>query len=99
MATNQETMNEKLLERKLREGVQKLGGLALKFTSPSFTGVPDRIILMPTGRIWFAEVKSTGEDLKPRQKIVIPILRKLGFDVRVIDSQEKLDSLINDLQK
>ena len=55
--------SEKYLEKKLREEVRKAGGLAIKFTSPYFTGMPDRLVLMPKGRIWFVEVKSTGKRL------------------------------------
>lgn len=91
-------MNEKLIEKKLREAVKKLGGLALKFWVVSFTGFPDRIILMPHGIIRFAELKSTGKDLKPRQKIVIAMLRKLGFEVYVIDTQNLLDEFLNKLR-
>lgn len=91
-------MNEKLIESKLRDGVKSKGGLALKFTSPSFTGVPDRIVLMPTGRMGFVELKSTGKKLSPRQLIVFPILERLGFPVTVIDDQAGLDEYLNQLE-
>jgi hypothetical protein len=84
-------MNEKLIEKKLRELVKKLGGIALKFFCLSFTGMPDRIVLMPGGRIWFVELKSTGKKPTPRQGVVHAFLRKLGFEVCVIDTQEGLD--------
>jgi len=91
--------SEKLLEKKLRETVKKLGGLAIKFFVLSFTGFPDRIVLMPGGRIWFVELKSTGKKPTPRQEIVIGILRKLGFSVYVIDTQELLKEFLNLIQK
>lgn len=90
-------MNEKLIERKLRESVKKLGGLAIKFFVLSFTGFPDRIVLMPGGRIWFVELKSTGKKPKGRQPIVIQMLQKLGFEVWVIDSQYLLDNFLNEI--
>jgi len=92
-------MNEKLLEKKLREEVKKLGGLAIKFTSPSFTGLPDRIVLMPVRRIWFAEIKTTGKSLNPRQKIVKAFLEGLGFPVAVIDDETSLENFLNELKK
>ena len=82
--------SEKVLERKLREGIEAKGGLALKFTSPGFTGVPDRLVLMPQGKVCFAEVKSVGKKLEPRQKIVKKQLERLGFEVHVIDSEASL---------
>jgi len=90
-------MNEKIIERKLREKVKAFGGLALKFYSPSFTGMPDRIVLMPGGRIWFAEIKTTGKKLSPRQQVVKPILEKLGFQVWVIDDEAKLQNFLNQI--
>lgn len=90
-------MNEKLIEKKLREKVKKLGGLAIKFFVLSFTGFPDRIVLMPGAKIWFVELKSTGKKLKPRQEIVIAWLKKLGFSVWVIDTEELLQNFLKQL--
>lgn len=94
-------MNEKLLEKKLREEVKKLGGLALKFSSSTYTGMPDRIVLMPKGKIHFIEMKSTGKDQTPIQYQAAAMLHKRGFNVQVIDTQEKLstflDKIYNDL--
>lgn len=91
-------MNEKLIERKLREGVRQLGGMAIKITSPSFTGLPDRMVLMPGGRIWYVELKTTGRSLSPRQRQVASELKELGFDVRKIDNQLGLDNFFNELK-
>lgn len=90
--------SEKYLERKLTARVKQLGGKALKFWCLSFTGMPDRMILLPGGRIRFAEIKSTGKGLKPRQQIVIPWLRSLGFTVAVIDTLEVLNVFLNGLE-
>lgn len=88
-------MNKKSIEKKLEINlfklVKKLKGYALKFFCMSFTGMPDRIILMPGGRLWFVEVKDTGKKPTPRQEFVIGWLRKLGFEVWIIDSEEKLN--------
>lgn len=80
---------EKAIEKKYRESVKKRGGLALKFISPGFTGVPDRIALFPGGLIEFAELKAPGKKPTARQLAVHDQFRKLGFKVRVIDSVEK----------
>lgn len=91
-------MNEKLIEKKLCAAVKRLGGAAIKIWCASFTGMPDRLILLPGGRVAFTELKSTGGVLRPRQKVVIAWLRGLGFEVRVIDSLEGLEDFINFLQ-
>jgi hypothetical protein len=90
-------MNEKLIEKKLRERVKKLGGLAVKFFVLSFTGFPDRIVLMPGAKIWFVELKSTGKKPSPRQVEVLGLLRKLGFAVWVIDDEIGLNEFFKQL--
>lgn len=37
-------MREKIIERKLAAAVKQAGGMALKFVSPGFDGMPDRIV-------------------------------------------------------
>ena len=88
-------MREVTVENKVKAMVKVLGGLCLKFASPGFTGVPDRIILLPGGRIVFAEIKAPGEKPRPRQKRVHEQLRRLGFTVLVIDDADKFWEEIN----
>lgn len=92
-------MNEKLLEKKLREGVKKLGGIALKFGTEYHTGMPDRIVLMPGGQVSFVETKSPGKKPTVLQAKCLETLSAFGFKAVVIDSQEKLDEFLNDLPK
>ena len=54
-------MLEKTIEKKLTTAVKKAGGIAPKFVSPSFAGMPDRLILLPNGKFAFAELKAPGE--------------------------------------
>ena len=51
-------MLEKTIEKKLTTAVKKAGGIAPKFVSPSFAGMPDRLILLPDGKFAFAELKA-----------------------------------------
>lgn len=60
-------MREKTIEAKLVQAVRTKGGLALKFTSPGFDGVPDRLVLLPGGKIAFIELKAPGKTLRPLQ--------------------------------
>ena len=92
-------MNEKLLERKLRDGVKKLGGIALKFGTEHHTGMPDRIVLMPGGQTSFVETKTTGKKPTLLQTKCLDMLSDFGFKAVVIDSQEKLDEFFYDLLK
>ncbi len=89
--------NEKYLEEKLRNRVKNLGGVALKFYSPFYTGMPDRIVLMPGGKAWFVELKSDGKKPSPRQAHVLGELQSLGFKIFVVDNDEKLNNCINEI--
>lgn len=90
-------MNEKKIEKKLRVEIEKLGGLAIKLQSQYYTGLPDRMILMPQGRISFAEIKTTGKKTTARQAIVHGELRDLGFKVEVIDDEASLQKFLEGL--
>jgi|SRR5215217_266568 len=92
-------MREKTLEAKLRKQIKLRKGLALKWVSPGFTGVPDRIVIMPGGLVYLVEMKCKKGTLSPRQQVVIPQLQKLGLDVRVIDDDIKLKEFLTEVDK
>jgi hypothetical protein len=83
--------SEKLLEKKTVSLVKLAGGLAVKLVAVSFTGLPDRLILLPRGRVCFIEFKSTGKKLSSRQVIVKTYLESIGFTVYIIDTDEALN--------
>jgi hypothetical protein len=85
---------EKDIESYLRKRVKAAGGLALKLVCPGCTGVPDRLILLPGARVYFAETKDTGKTPKKRQKRVHGLLRDLGFLVFVPDSKAEVDAMM-----
>jgi len=85
---------EASIEQTLVDRVRESGGLALKWVSPAMSGVPDRIVVMPGGRIVFVELKRLGERLRPLQARVHQMLAELGADVRVIDSVEAIDRML-----
>ena len=88
-------MREATMEARLRRAVERAGGRCLKWVSPGTTGVPDRIILMPGGRIYFAETKAPGEHERARQEYVQRQLRALGFTVfSSVDSDDRIAEII-----
>ena len=91
-------MREKTIERKLVMAVKAAGGIAPKFTSPGFDGMPDRIVLLPGGHIGFVEVKASGEKPRPLQLARHGLLRRLGFKVYVIDGEEQIGGVLDEIQ-
>lgn len=90
---------EKTIESYLRKQVKESGGFALKLVCPGWTGVPDRLILMPGARVFFAETKDAGRKPKPRQRYVHGRLRGLGFTVFVPDSREAVDQMMERIRR
>ena len=90
-------MREKSIESKLTAEVRRLGGLAPKFVSPGLDGVPDRLILLPGGKVAFAELKAPSKTLRPLQAVRKRQLEALGFRVFVIDSIEQIGGVLNEL--
>jgi hypothetical protein len=88
---------EKDIEQYLRKRVKDIGGLCLKLECPGYTGVPDRMILLPGGHVLFAELKAPGKRERPRQELVHRIFRGLGLTVyNTVDSREKVQGIIED---
>ncbi|MGH4125614.1 MAG: VRR-NUC domain-containing protein [Clostridium sp.] len=91
-------MQEAVIEKRLIKEVKKIGGKALKFVSPGMSGVPDRIVILPHGKIIFVELKAPGEKPSPMQEYRAKQFRALGFDVRCIDSVEGIMELIKEVR-
>ena len=91
-------MREKTIERKLVIAVKAAGGIAPKFTSPGFDGMPDRIVLLPGGHMAFVEVKSPGE--KPRQLQLARhrLLRGLEFKVYILVDEQQIGGLLDEIR-
>lgn len=86
---------EKKVEQYLCRKVKELGGVAEKFTSPNRRGVPDRIILLPQGVIYFVECKAPGKKPTPLQENDHMKRRQLGQKVFVVQSFEDVDALFS----
>ena len=90
-------MREKTIERKFTDAAKARGGLAPKFTSPGFDGMPDRIVLMPGGHMAFVEVKAPGKVPRPLQEARHRMLRELGFPVYVLDRPEQIGGILDEI--
>lgn len=88
-------MTEKYIEKKLVAEVKKRGGMAPKFVSPGLDGVPDRIVLLPMGRMAFVECKATGKKMRPLQVRRKRQLEALGFFVYCLDSVDQIGGVLD----
>jgi len=91
-------MQEKYIEQKLVTTVKSMGGIAPKFVSPGIDGMPDRIVLLPMGRIAFVECKATGKKMRPLQNKRTKQLEALGFLVYCLDDIEQIGGILSEIQ-
>ena len=91
-------MREKFIEHKLVTETNKHGGFAWKFTSPGTAGVPDRIILLPQGKIGFVEVKASHKKPRAIQTRRLEQLRELGLKVFVLDDAEQIKNILEEIE-
>ncbi len=90
-------MREKTVEAKLVAAVKGMGGLAPKFTSPGYDGMPDRLVLLPNGILAFVELKAPGKKLRPLQVRRKAQLEELGFSVYCIDRPEQVEAALHEI--
>ena len=91
-------MKESQIERRLVEGVKRLGGMCLKFVSPGTLGVPDRIIITAKGRVIFVELKAETGRLTKIQRYVIGEMQKRGADARVVKVIDEVKELLAEIE-
>ena len=91
-------MREKSIEQKLVKAVKAAGGICPKLVCPGFDGMPDRMVLLPHGRLGFVEVKAPSKKPRPLQTARHEMLTRLGFKVYVLDSQEQIGGILDGIQ-
>ena len=88
-------MREKEIEQKLVAETKSAGGIAAKFVSPGLDGMPDRLVLLPGGKIGFVEVKAPGKVPRPLQVARHRLLKRLGFQVFVLDDPAQIGGILD----
>ena len=91
-------MSEKTIEAKLVQTVKLMGGLAPKFVSPGLDGMPDRLVLLPNGKMAFVEVKAHGKKPCPLQVRRKSQLESLGFSVYCLDDAARIGGVLDEIQ-
>lgn len=88
-------IDERDIERYLFKKVKREKGMCIKLNPVGMSGLPDRVVLLPLGKIFFIELKAPKQKPRPLQEIFLRTLRELGFLTYVIDSKDKVDEVIN----
>ena len=91
-------MSEKEIEKMLVATVRRAGGYAYKFVSPGTTGVPDRLVVLPEGKIGFVEVKAPGKKSRAEQCYQQRRLEELGCYVTVLDNPDDIETVIQEIR-
>ena len=92
-------MREKQIEQRLVKAVKAQNGMCPKLVSPGTDGMPDRMVLLPDGKLSFVEVKVPGEKPRPLQIRRHEQLRQLGFRVAVLDDPEQIPRLLEETRR
>lgn len=90
-------MRESEIEARVVRHAKRRGCLCYKWSSPSQRGVPDRIIIAPSGRVLFLELKRPGEQPSPLQFHEIQKLKKQKCHATWTDNLLTATFLIDEL--
>jgi len=85
---------EKDIEKRFVTEAKKAGCLIYKFVSPGNTGVPDRILITPEGRVWFVELKTDIGRLSVSQAVQIGRLKRNKANVLVIRGMQEMEAFM-----
>ena len=78
---------ETSVERSFQRWCRARGIVCWKLNVPGETGVPDRIVFLPGGKLLLIEFKKPGAGVvSAKQGYWVDTLRSLGFEVEIHDS-------------
>lgn len=97
--SQKDTRSESDIEKTLGTEVRKLRGLFWKLPSKFYRGIPDRLVLLPGGRVYFLELKTSRGVVSEVQKKWIAFLCQLGFDARVVRGTKGLKEFLDEVQQ
>lgn len=91
-------MRERDVEKALVRAVQARGGICPKWVSPGLDGVPDRIVILPNGKLAFVELKAPGERPRALQIARMRQIEALGQRCFVVDGVELIEPVLTEIE-
>lgn len=87
---------EKDVERLLKKEVEKLGGMCFKLVSPGMRGTPDRLVLLPDGKVHFIETKTLSGRPSIQQMAFKKKIEERNGSVKILSGKEEVMTFIED---
>jgi len=87
-------MKETAVERRLIKRVKDAGGVCMKIM-PVVAGYPDRLVLLPWGRMYLIETKAPDGEVRPVQRVFIDRAAKIGVEVVLLWSPRQVDEWVD----
>jgi hypothetical protein len=84
-------MKETAVEKRLIKRVKDAGGVCMK-VMPVVAGYPDRLVLLPVGRLFLIETKAPDGKLRPLQRVFKDRAEAIGVPVAVLSSTREVDA-------
>lgn len=91
-------MRERDIEKRLVCKIREMGGEVYKWVSPGNSGVPDRIVMLPGGRVIFVELKTDGGSPSPIQREQMRKIRRTGCRVELIRGMDELEEFLDEVR-
>ena len=86
-------MRETAVERRLIQKVKQANGICIKIW-PVVRGLPDRLVLLPRGRLFLIETKAPDGALRPAQQVFKDRAEAIGVPVAVLYSTREVDAWV-----
>ena len=91
-------VSERAIEAYCASETIRRGGRSFKWSSPAQKGVPDRLVMLPGGRVGFLELKAPGKRPTTLQQHFIDVLLSLGFVAGYADTKDAVNQFLDRLQ-
>ena len=89
---------ESKIETWLNTRIKLLGGKSYKFISPGNPGVPDRIYLLPGGRVYFVELKCVTGKLSKIQRWQREQFLQMGVPYGTVYGMGQAKDLVKEIE-